>query len=324
MLKSLIVYYSLEGNVELLTKYTANLLGSDVMELVPVKPYPTGRISKYISGRAAMAHETPELRDYTLDPDDYDVIIIGTPVWASNPAPPVNTFMMTTDLSEKRVALIVSSKSGNGEKCIAQMEKMLGRKADVVFNVKEPKEADQNQLVEETAAFARDVIGPYDTGEEWELYDADENKEDIKMHRGQPIPDGHYHKIVSVWIKNSEGKFLISKRSAQKIVSPSTWECTGGAVDTGESTLDAAVREVKEELGIDLDPETGKLVRQTRHDDMHEFYDVWLFEKDVDIEDLKLQEEEVADVRWMTKEDVEELWEKNEFNVLLYYYDEIM
>ena len=323
-MKSLIVYYSLEGNVELISKYVANLLGSDMMELKPVTPYPTGRVSKYTAGKAAIKREQPELLPYDKDPSDYDTIVIGTPVWASNPAPPVNTFMMTNDLTGKRVSFIVSSKSGNGGKCVAEMEKMLGRSADAVFNVKEPKEADREQIVEDAAAFARDVIGPYDTGEEWELYDAEENKEDIIMRRGQPIPDGHYHKIVSIWIKNSEGKFLISKRSAEKRVSPSTWECTGGAVDTGESTLDAAVREVKEELGIDLDPAAGKLVRQSRHDEMHEFYDVWLFEKDVDIKDLKLQKEEVSDVRWMTKEDVEELWANNEFNVLLYYYDEIM
>ncbi len=323
-MKAIIVYYSLEGNVKSVVRMISNLTGADLLELVPKVPYPTGKVSKYISGKAALSHDEPELMPYDLDLDEYDTVIVATPVWAGNPAPPLNTFLATNDISEKRTGIIVSSMSGNGSKCADRIKKMIGSEPVCVMDVREPKKQDPDLLMDIEMSFARDMIGPYSTHEEWDLFDEEGNLLDMKMTRGAEIPEGCYHKIVSVWIRNTKGEYLLSKRSMEKLVSPGVWECTGGAVDVGETTLDAAVREVKEELGIDLDPSRGVLARSTKHDLMHEFYDVWVFEEDIDIADIKLQSEEVSDVRWMTKKDVDELWEKDEFNALLYYYKDIM
>lgn len=323
-MKAVIAYYSLEGNIKHVARAVGNLIGADLIELRPVKPYPTGKVSKYISGRAAMAHAKPELEPYDADLSAYDTVIVATPVWAGNPAPPINTFIANADLSEKRIGIIVSSMSGNGGKCIDRIKEMIGKEPEVVLDLQEPKRQDPDELMDKEAAFARDLIGPYKTDEVWDLYDENGELLDMKMKRGMPIPEGCYHKIVSVWIRNSRGEYLLSKRTPEKLVSPGVWECTGGAVDIGETTLDAAIREVKEELGIELDPAKGVLARSSKHDLMREFYDVWAFEEDVDISEVKLQAEEVVDVRWMTKAEVEELWEKNEFNALLYYYKEVM
>ena len=80
----------------------------------------------------------------------------------------------------------------------------------------------------------------------------------------------------------------MSLRSDKKRWCPGMWEATGGAVDHGESSLEGAVREVREELGIELNPKEGKLIRSTRSEEMGDFYDVWLFDIDETFENITL------------------------------------
>ena len=70
------------------------------------------------------------------------------------------------------------------------------------------------------------------------------------MCRGEIIPKGLYHLSVSVWIVNQQGQYLLSQRHPKKQY-PLYWECTGGSVLSGETSLQGAIREVKEELGMD-------------------------------------------------------------------------
>jgi len=90
----------------------------------------------------------------------------------------------------------------------------------------------------------------------WDLYSLD--GEIIGEHkRGTPMPEDGYHLVVHVWIRNSEGKYLMTQRSANKKTFPLAWECVGGSVLQGEDSLTAALREVAEEVGIQLCPESG-------------------------------------------------------------------
>ena len=76
----------------------------------------------------------------------------------------------------------------------------------------------------------------------WDLYDITRKKTGAAVERGQTIPDGSYHLVVSVWIRNRHGEFLLSQRHPDKPY-PLYWECTGGSVLAGESSLEGAVRE---------------------------------------------------------------------------------
>ena len=87
--------------------------------------------------------------------------------------------------------------------------------------------------------------------EKWDLYNAKREKSGITVCRGEIIPKGLYHLSVSVWIVNQQGQYLLSQRHPKKQY-PLYWECTGGSVLSGESSLQGAIREVKEELGISL------------------------------------------------------------------------
>ena len=101
------------------------------------------------------------------------------------------------------------------------------------------------------------------------------------------MPEGDYHLSVHVWIQNSRGEFLNTKRSPNKGY-PNMWESTGGSALAGDDSLTAALREVKEETGLLLKPERGHILHQYAGEDCHT--DVWLFETDFSLEDVTLQE----------------------------------
>ena len=87
----------------------------------------------------------------------------------------------------------------------------------------------------------------------WDLYDAERRRTGKTMMRGEPVPRGFYTLSVSVWLTNGRGEYLLSKRHPAKKF-PNLWECTGGGALAGEESLEAGVREVREELGIALRP----------------------------------------------------------------------
>jgi flavodoxin len=123
-MKTLIVYYSLEGNTAFAAKKMAKFLSADLLELVPQKAYPRTGAGKYlVGGMKASTHEAPKLHAYKTDVKSYDCIILGTPVWASNMAPPLRTFIQETDFSGKKLALFACSKSGNASRCLASMQR---------------------------------------------------------------------------------------------------------------------------------------------------------------------------------------------------------
>ena len=96
--------------------------------------------------------------------------------------------------------------------------------------------------------------------EKWDLYTKDRVKTGRSHIRGDELPEGLFHLVVQVWLKNSEGRYLISQRSADRPTFPLMWETTGGSVLMGEDSLTGAIREAKEELGIDLPPKAGRLM----------------------------------------------------------------
>lgn len=157
----------------------------------------------------------------------------------------------------------------------------------------------------------------------WDLYNDKREKTGLTHQRGAPIPDGYYHLCVSVWIVNNRGEFLLSQRHPDKDY-PLCWECTGGSVLSGESSLEGALREVREELGITLDAGSGRLIRQTRRDDLRDFYDVWLFPYETEINDLCLQKTEVVGAKWVDFAELSALYDSGELHPLLDYINDVM
>ena len=156
--------------------------------------------------------------------------------------------------------------------------------------------------------------------EKWDLYTKYREKTGREHVRGEKIPEGFYHLVVHVWIRNCKGEYLISQRSASRLTSPLMWECVGGSVLIGESSIDGALREVKEEVGLDLEPETGKILFTKIRSTFNDIVDVWLFEYDGDLHLDDATTDEVSDCRWMTVSEIRKLYEDNRLVQTLDYF----
>lgn len=147
----------------------------------------------------------------------------------------------------------------------------------------------------------------------WDLYTENGVKTGEKHVRGDPLPENKYHLVVNVWIKNSEGKYLISRRSRKKSRNPLKFETVGGAVLKGENSLQAAIRETKEEVGIDLDTKRAKLVYSDVRKNLNSILDVYLFEHDGIVDLKNATTDEVESVNWMTTDEIYDLSKKGLF-----------
>ena len=146
----------------------------------------------------------------------------------------------------------------------------------------------------------------------WDLYNL--NNEVIGEHiRGEEMPEEGYHLVVHIWIRNSKGQYLMTKRSAKKKTYPLMWECVGGSVLKGEKSLEAAIREVQEEVGIILSPEQGrKILTQVRDyaggKRVNAINDIYLFSYDGLILLSEALTDEVAEDAWMNREEILSLY----------------
>ena len=163
----------------------------------------------------------------------------------------------------------------------------------------------------------------------WDLYT--ENREPTgRTHiRGREIPDGFYHLVVHVWIRNSKGQYLISQRSASRPSFPLIWETVGGSVVAGEDSLAGAIREAEEEVGIALTPDNGNLLFSRIRNDIpgkkaDHFLDVWLFQYDGEISLSNATTDEVAQSRWMTPAEIKDLFDSGNMVETLRYFLEFM
>lgn len=146
--------------------------------------------------------------------------------------------------------------------------------------------------------------------EQWDLYTKDRTPTGETHLRGVPLPEGRYHLVVHIWIQNSAGQFLVSQRAASRPTFPLMWECVGGSVVKGEDSLKGALREVKEEVGLSLPPETGRLVHsEVREEGFHDILDVWLFPYDGPVALENATTDEVAQCRWLDKSGVQALYD---------------
>ena len=158
----------------------------------------------------------------------------------------------------------------------------------------------------------------------WDLYDENGRLTGKDHIRGEKVPDGYFHLVVHIWIKNSKGEYLIAQRAADRPTFPLMWECVGGSVTKGENGLQGAVREVKEEVGIDLSPADGKLVFSRVRKHFNDIFEVWLFDYDGDVDLKNATTAEVAQTAWLNRSEIKALFEQGKFvDTLDYFFTEI-
>ena len=134
----------------------------------------------------------------------------------------------------------------------------------------------------------------------WDAYDSGFNKiENVKLVRGEPVPCGMYHLVCDIIVKHVDGTYLLMRRDFRKHFG-GMWELTaGGSALAGETPLDCAMRELKEETGII----SSSLIEVDRivHDEHRSYYVEYLCVTDWDKDAITLQDGETIEYKWVDR-----------------------
>lgn len=147
----------------------------------------------------------------------------------------------------------------------------------------------------------------------WDIYDKNRNKTGKLAQRGvDKLKEGEYHIVVTAVILNSKNEILITKRAPFKTF-PLMWECNGGSILAGETSLEGILREIREEVGVVLNESEGIFLKTLERSCIPpDFKDIWLFKKDIRNEEITLPDGEAIDFKWVTIDEFEKMFENNE------------
>lgn len=124
-MKSIVIFYSYEGSTKFIAQTIANEINADLLEIKPQKEMKTHGFMKFVwGGRQAVMQSKPDLLPLDKDLTEYELIIIGTPVWAYNMTPPIRSFLTQNKLSNKKIALFCCHE-GNPGKALENIEREL-------------------------------------------------------------------------------------------------------------------------------------------------------------------------------------------------------
>lgn len=158
-MKTLVVYYSLEGNTEYVAEKIKDKIDVDILKLVSKKAYHDKGFAKFFwGGKSAVMAEKPELEEISVDLSGYDRIIFGFPVWASNFTPPLRTFIEehSDGLKDKRFSAFACQSGSGAEKAFGKLAKCIGidafEQTAVFIDPKAKQDANKDEQIE---AFCR-------------------------------------------------------------------------------------------------------------------------------------------------------------------------
>lgn len=154
-MRTAIIYYSMSGNTEFAAEKIAKKLEADVIRIEPVKAYPDKGVKKFFwGGKSAVMGEEPELLPYDFQAEQYDTIIIGTPIWASSFSPPIKTFLSKNrNITDKKIAVFTCFSGGGADKAIEKMRKFIGVDAFlaelILVDPKDKEKPENDVMIEE-------------------------------------------------------------------------------------------------------------------------------------------------------------------------------
>ena len=146
----------------------------------------------------------------------------------------------------------------------------------------------------------------------FDLYTEDREKTGKTMVRGEKVPEGLYRMVIHVCIFDETGRMLIQQRQPFKEGWPNRWDISvGGSAVAGDSSRSAAERETMEELGLSIDLTEVRPSLTIYFE--HGFDDYYILTKEVDLDTLRLQPEEVQAVRWAEPEEILQMIDDGRF-----------
>lgn len=147
---------------------------------------------------------------------------------------------------------------------------------------------------------------------EWiDIYDAKKRKTGKVKCRGDMPEEGEYFLVVHVGVLSTEGKLLIQQRSTEKAMFGGMWDLSaGGYAQEGESSEEAARRELLEEIGIEAAEDLCFAFTEPFH---MIFDDMYVLKRDVQLQGLTLQKGEIDQVAWAGCEEIIEMIREGSF-----------
>lgn len=152
--------------------------------------------------------------------------------------------------------------------------------------------------------------------EVWDLFDENRKPLGKTGQRTAPMKKGEYHIVVVTCVVNTENKILLTLRAETKEKYPGTWENTGGALQAGENSREAAVRELSEETGIRIRETELTLLGSLKEE--YAWIDFYIVKKDIDPERIVLQEKETVDAKWVTLNEMLEMGRRKQISPPIY------
>jgi flavodoxin len=158
-MKILVVYYSLDGNTRYIAQKIAQGAGGDILELEPEREIPRGNFMKFFwGGRQVITREKPKLKPFYKNPWEYDLIFIGTPVWAWSYAPAIASFFEKVSMKEKKAAFFCCHGGSMG----STLHKMENKLADTEImgriDFQEPLRGDKEKIENDIKVWVDGVL----------------------------------------------------------------------------------------------------------------------------------------------------------------------
>ena len=155
-----------------------------------------------------------------------------------------------------------------------------------------------------------------------DIFDENNNPIGEKKEKQQAHEDGNFHRTVHVWIINDKNELLLQKRSATKKTHPNCWDISGaGHIKAGETISDGAIRELKEELGVEIEEKDLQYIttiKSTKNPKNMEFQYVYLLRCNKKIEEYIFEDGEVSDVKYIFYKDLEKMVEEKVEGLLIH------
>ena len=151
-----------------------------------------------------------------------------------------------------------------------------------------------------------------------DIYDRNRNYTGLTVPRkGARMKEGQYTLYVLAIIQDTRGRILITQRSMDKSWAPGWWEVTGGGVSAGETSEQAIVRELAEEVGLDVSGYPLEIIYSYENVDLESgdnyLVDIYRFQLDFTTDDIVLQDSEAIDSKLATFDEIETIAEQGEF-----------
>lgn len=162
--------------------------------------------------------------------------------------------------------------------------------------------------------------------EYFDILDENGNKTGKTKLRSEVHRDGDWHKAVHIWIFNNNGEVLLQRRCASKDSNPNMLDISSaGHLSAGDDSITGAIRELKEELGLDVNPDELKFIKTLKRSSRYtqsfinnEFDDMYILITNKDISEMKYQESEISEIFFVSYKKFKEMVKNKQEDLLMH------